>query len=127
MRLKWWLEGMLGVFYPPVCQCCHAETARAWGGYVGRRCRRGVRAIRPPFCGRCGLPFTGAMEGWFTCSNCAGLDLGFDWARAAVEAGGVVLEVIHRYKYDRAMWFEPFLGRLLVGGGMRWCRFRCTR
>jgi ComF family protein len=28
-------------------------------------------------------------------------------------ADGVALEVIHRYKYQRALWFEPFLGDLL--------------
>jgi ComF family protein len=42
------------------------------------------------------------------------LELGFDWARAAAVASGVVLEAIHRYKYHRAMWFEPFLVGLLV-------------
>ena len=25
-----------------------------------------------------------------------------------------VLEVIHRYKYQRALWFEPFLADLLI-------------
>lgn len=29
-------------------------------------------------------------------------------------AAGLVLEVIHRYKYTRALWFEPFLAGLLV-------------
>jgi predicted amidophosphoribosyltransferase len=31
-----------------------------------------------------------------------------------VAAKGVVLEAIHRYKYKRALWFEPFLARLLI-------------
>ena len=26
-----------------------------------------------------------------------------------------MLEVIHRYKYQRALWFEPFLADLLIG------------
>ena len=26
-----------------------------------------------------------------------------------------MLEVIHRYKYSRALWFEPFLAELLIG------------
>ena len=32
----------------------------------------------------------------------------------AVVAGGVVLEAIHRYKYQRQLWFEAFLAGLLI-------------
>jgi ComF family protein len=46
--------------------------------------------------------------------NCRDLDLHFDWARSAVVASGLVLEVLHRYKYRREVWFERFLGGLLV-------------
>ena len=42
------------------------------------------------------------------------MELHFCQARSAVAARGVVLEVIHRYKYDRALWFEPFLADFLV-------------
>jgi ComF family protein len=42
------------------------------------------------------------------------MDLHFRSARSAVVAGGMVLEVIHRYKYQRALWFEPFLADLLA-------------
>jgi ComF family protein len=42
------------------------------------------------------------------------LKLHFSLARSAVTAKGVTLEVIHRYKYQRALWFEPFLADLLL-------------
>src|SRR5438445_4934414 len=42
------------------------------------------------------------------------MELDFSSARSAVAAGGTVLEVIHRYKYQRALWFEPFLVDLFV-------------
>jgi ComF family protein len=38
----------------------------------------------------------------------------FQSARSAVVARDPVLEVIHRYKYQRALWFEPFLADLLI-------------
>src|SRR5213075_2451748 len=50
----------------------------------------------------------------FQCANCREMDLQFKSARAAVVASHLVLDVIHRYKYQRALWFEPFLADLLV-------------
>jgi predicted amidophosphoribosyltransferase len=113
---KQWLEGALGLFYPPVCQVCRQEAALARDGYVGAECRREVRWIQPPFCDRCGLPFEGAITTEFKCSNCSEQTLHFSTARAVVVASGVVRDVLHGYKYRRAVWFEPFLGRLLVQG-----------
>jgi ComF family protein len=45
--------------------------------------------------------------------------LEFSYARAAVVATDFVLEVVHRYKYGRALWFESFLAGLLVQGAAR--------
>ncbi len=74
----------------------------------------GVRFIRPPFCERCGLPYEGDLTTPFECANCREMQLHFRSARSAVAAQGVVLEAIHRYKYQRALWFEPFLADLLI-------------
>jgi ComF family protein len=114
--LKSWLEAALGFFYPERCQICEDERAVAAEGYVGARCRSregGVRFIAPPFCERCGLPYEGDITTRFECGNCREMELQFQSARAAVVASGTVLEVIHRYKYRRALWFEPFLVELL--------------
>jgi ComF family protein len=73
-----------------------------------------VRWIRAPFCQRCGLPFEGEITAEFECANCQGRDLHFRFARSAVVARDPVLEAIHRYKYHRALWFEPFLADLLI-------------
>jgi competence protein ComFC len=112
-----WLEAALSFLYPPVCQICGNARAGPVEGYVCEGCRRGpdgVRPIRPPWCERCGLPFAGALTTAFECSNCRDQDLAFTTARAAAAAAGVVLEVIHRYKYAGATWLEPFLAGLLV-------------
>jgi len=42
------------------------------------------------------------------------MTLHFRSARSAVVADGLMLDVIHRYKYNRALWFEPFLAGLLI-------------
>ena len=115
--LKCWLETGLGFFYPNTCQVCGSERAMPDEGYVCARCWSrdgGIRFIVPPFCERCGLPYEGEITTSFECSNCREMELHFQSARAAVAARGLVLDVIHRYKYQRALWFEPFLADLLV-------------
>lgn len=109
-----WLEGALNFLYPPVCALCGAARADVASGLVCSGCRAQARFVRPPFCERCGLPFEGALTTPFQCANCDGVELHFTSARSAAVAGGIVLEAIHRYKYQRALWLEPFLAGLLV-------------
>ena len=113
-KLRNWLNAGLALLYPEVCQLCKAEPATPREGYVGSQCWSQVRFIRPPFCDRCGLPFAGELTTSFVCANCHKLELHFTSARSAVVAKTVVLEVIHRFKYSRALWFENFLADLLV-------------
>jgi len=109
-----WLGTGLGFFYPEICQLCETERATARDGFVCARCWRQVRFIKPPFCGRCGLPFAGDITTPFECTNCREMELHFRSARSAVVARGGVLEAIHRFKYQRQLWFEPFLAGLFL-------------
>ncbi len=113
-RLKTWSDAGLNFFYPAICQICASHRATPEEGYVCVDCWTEVQFIKEPFCERCGLPFEGSITNSFECSNCAGMELHFRSARSAVVASGLVLEVIHRYKYLRALWFEPFLADLLI-------------
>ena len=112
--VKSWLNTDLGILYPEICQLCEQERAKARDGFVGPDCWRQVRFIRPPFCERCGLPFQGDLTTAFACTSCRELDLHFSSARSVVVARTIVLEAIHRYKYQRALWFENFLADLLI-------------
>jgi ComF family protein len=105
----------LAFFYPESCQVCRTEHATAADGFVCARCRSQVRFIEPPFCERCGLPYPGDFTAPFECANCCEMELHFSSARSAVVAHSVVREVVHRYKYQRALWFEPFLSNLFLG------------
>ncbi|MDX1951236.1 MAG: ComF family protein [Verrucomicrobiota bacterium] len=110
-------DSFLNLFYPPTCQVCYQHRAIQTEGYVCAECRNGpdgVKLIEPPFCARCGLPYDGEISAEFTCSNCSDRELHFDYARAVVRYRGIVQDIIHRYKYSRHLWFEPFLGRLLT-------------
>ena len=109
-----WINVGLGFLYPEICQLCGEQRATAKEGYVCGRCWSHVRFIKPPFCERCGLPFEGDLTTPFECANCREMELHFSAARSAVVARGAVREIIHRYKYQRALWFEPFLAGLLL-------------
>jgi ComF family protein len=111
---KSWLNAGLGFLYPEVCQLCGEARATPSECFICSDCRAQVRFITPPFCERCGLPYEGAITTRFECFNCRETQLHFRSARSAVVARDQVLEVIHRYKYQRAFWFEPFLAGLLV-------------
>ena len=104
----------LGLLYPEICQFCRAARATPRESFICAGCRAGVRSIDPPFCSRCGLPFQGAITQEFECADCRQMDWPFSSARAAVAAQGIILEAIHRYKYQRALWLEPFLSELLI-------------
>jgi len=108
------LDTGLGFFYPEICQLCERERATAKSGFVCSKCWTQVSFIRAPFCERCGLPFPGEITTAFECTNCREMELHFSSARSAVVAKTIVLEIIHRFKYRRALWFEPFLADLLV-------------
>lgn len=116
--LRGWWDETLALVFPAVCGLCGRNRAGAREGYVCGECAGGVGHVRPvvaPYCARCGLPFDGEIVGEFQCGNCRDQDLAFEWARASVVATPFVLDVVHKYKYGRALWFEPFLASLLVG------------
>ncbi len=113
-KLKPFLSTTLGFIYPENCQVCKLAAATPAEGFVCHDCWQKVRFIKPPFCKRCGLPYEGDITTEFECSNCHGVDLHFASARSAVLAREPVLDIIHRYKYQRALWFEPFLADLLI-------------
>jgi len=112
--LREWYRAGLGLIYPERCQICHESRATAEEGFVCADCQRQVRPVVPPFCRRCGLPFAGEVTGVFECTNCRDFEFDFVSARAAVISEGVVRDAILRYKYQRHLWFEPFLAGCLV-------------
>jgi ComF family protein len=108
-------DAALNFIYPPVCQVCREKRSSAAEGYVCPDCWRGIRFIAPPFCQQCGLPYDGDISApEFQCENCKDMTWAFASARSAVRANQLILDIVHRYKYNGALWFEPFLADLLV-------------
>lgn len=112
--LKGWVNAALALVYPEVCQLCGRGRASPAEGFVCAECRAQARFIEPPFCERCGRPYTADVQGPFECADCLEAGWAFRTARSAVVARDGVLDAIHRYKYGRALWLEPFLAGLLI-------------
>ena len=111
---KRWLNAALSFCYPESCQLCGDARATPDECFVCADCRCLFRWVEPPFCQHCGMPSHGAITTTFECANCLELSLSFSSARAAVVANETSLDVIHRFKYTRARWFEPLLAGLLI-------------
>jgi competence protein ComFC len=109
-----WFKAGLSFLYPEICQVCHSERATETEGFVCETCHSKLRFIEPPYCDRCGLPHEGAITSAYECGQCQQSQPHFSKARSAVAARDAVLDVIHQYKYYRALWFEPFLAALLM-------------
>jgi len=109
-----WLNAALSFLYPEICQICRNARAGRSEGFVCDSCRARLRFIEPPYCDRCGLPHEGAITGPYECGQCQSSRPHFSKARSAVAARDPVLEIIHQYKYNRAVWFEGFLAELLM-------------
>jgi len=111
------VESIGRAIFPHVCEFCARELATPAQSYICDNCRAKPHAITPiqaPFCKVCGLEYGGQITTEFVCWNCSDLEVRFESARAAVHYKALVKEVVHRYKYNRQEWFEPFLAQLLI-------------
>lgn len=109
----------LDLLYTRRCEGCEGRDTFLEPGRTGaaqwlcEKCLDGLRRIEAPFCNVCGEPYQGAMTETFRCGNCAGLKLHFDFAIAGYKAEGKVRELVHRFKYQRALYLRGVLGCLL--------------
>ena len=109
-----WLEMPLRLVFPDVCQVCLDASASASEGYVCGRCAGSLRPVLTPFCQSCGLPFEGEISAEFECPNCHDLKFYFESARSAMVANALMLDLLHRFKYQGALWLEPLFERLFL-------------
>jgi len=114
-----WLRRVVDLVYPRNCQFCSEPLAEEQPGVVCPLCLAKAKPIEPPFCQRCALPFDGKLTEPFECGYCQDLKFGFSRAVAACRAEGVVRDCIHRFKYNREMYFEEHLAGWLIGAGTR--------
>lgn len=101
---------LLDRIYPPACALCSAPLSH--GKSLCRECAADLPRLREPFCKRCGEMFDGKIDGPFTCPNCEGMSLAYDFARPALERDPRTLDLVHRLKYNREIHLAPELAAL---------------
>jgi ComF family protein len=102
------------LFYPAHCvECGNSVKSDA---YLCADCAKTAAQIKAPYCEKCSMPFHGAISGPFTCANCEGLHHHFAFAVSCFRFRGVVRRMIHRFKYNEALYLRHPLGDWLAGG-----------
>lgn len=101
---------LLDFVYTPQCALC-GEVLRD-GRSLCDACASELPRLKPPFCGKCGEPFHGRIDGAFQCPNCSELAFSFAFARPAMLRDERTRELIHQLKYGRAIHLAAELGRL---------------
>ena len=119
-----WLKRAVDLVYPRNCRFCSGPVADADRAAICAACLRTVKWIEPPFCGQCALPFAGKIDKPFVCGYCGKLKFHFSRAVAACRAEGIVRDSIHRFKYNREMYYGPHLAEWLVTAARRWIVWR---
>jgi ComF family protein len=79
------------VIVPPLCVCCLEPELS--GRALCERCRRGLKPVADPRCGRCGAPLAADA-----CRECHGRTLSFDRAWAAFTYEDAARSVVHALK-----------------------------
>jgi competence protein ComFC len=119
-----WFRSVVDLVYPRNCLFCSEPLAEAERGVICSSCLGKVKFIEPPFCERCALPFEGTVTDNFVCGYCKDLGFHFSRAVAACRAEGVVRASIHRFKYNREMYYGPHLAEWLVHAARQWIDWR---
>jgi len=103
---------LLSLVYPAACANCSAAVARE--SWLCAVCEGKLTRIVPPFCSKCSEQFSGAIEGEFTCANCADRELEFDAAVAAYRSRSIVRRVMHDFKYGHEIHLQHLLAQWLA-------------
>jgi len=113
---------ILDLIYPPVCELCKSGLDR--GSALCESCHDTLPRIREPFCQNCGEIFDGNLPDDFSCPNCQGLSLDFEFARASLQGREQAFELVHLLKYHRRFYLARNLAQYLEETRLEDARFR---
>ncbi len=105
-------RALVSLFYPSLCEGCGMSVPA--GQYLCEPCLRRAPRISPPFCRKCSEPFPGDITSPFDCANCGHRTVHFEAAVSAYRSRGLVRQLLHEFKYRKALYLRYPLGQWLV-------------
>lgn len=115
-----WTGIALDIVFPRNCPLCNRSLREEDEGCICPVCYASFKRIEPPMCHWCGRPVHGEILNEFVCTQCVGRTLLYDRAVSVVMADRLMLDAIHRFKYQREEYFGPQMGTLLCEGAARY-------
>jgi ComF family protein len=108
------LAGVADLIFPPQCMNCGVLLKSSTGLPFCNACYRRIRFVRSPCCECCGLPFEAPSTEDHLCSGCISADQCFSIARSAGIYEDVLLEAVHKFKYNRNLGAGKALAKLMA-------------
>ena len=96
-------DATLDLLFPRLCAGCGKNVDRP-RSHVCWECFRSIHLHASNLCQCCGLQIETHAAHAFVCSACREHPPAFDQARAAGRFSGVLREMLHQFKYNRATW-----------------------
>ncbi len=108
----WLADGL----YPRICPVkgCGAVSDTP-GRHLCWECRAKIELYSAGLCDKCGIFVEGHIGHSFICDDCQQAPPHFDCARAAGHFKGALRDMIHAFKYNKALWLKHDLVDLLQG------------
>lgn len=106
------LKSALDIIIPHMCQICGGVA----DDYVCTDCKQGINFIMGSICTKCGMPFVSKESSNHLCSECIKKKQPFKIARSIAEYNGVLLDAIHKLKYNAKTSLAKPLGLLMAEG-----------
>lgn len=114
--MKSFFLGLADLVFPPRCVSCDAGLDGNTGSGLCGRCLGQIALIRSPLCPVCGTPFESAEDGDRLCGACLVRRPPFASARSLGRYEGMLMALIHRFKYREQSRLAGPLGGLLAAG-----------
>ena len=105
---------LLNLIFPPICPVCNTLLGNPkTASIICPDCHKAIRAVRPPYCPCCGLPYPAGDKEGHLCAPCLKEKRYFEIHRTCALYEGALKEAIHRFKYGGVFPLVSVFGDLL--------------
>lgn len=120
--LKNIFSDLIDLIYPVRCHVCQKflEKNEHEGSAICSDCLNSFSRITSPFCPICRTPFISRTGINHHCENCLRKRPQYDALGAPYLYEGVLMDIIHRFKYSGKQHYANSLGRLLADFTKQW-------